>query len=234
MKKSRTAKAKKRGRPVKKKEGPGGPRITKGKSKGDYGTDPDLLLAIREKFGEIVWDLAATSLNAVVPGYFSIKDDAFKQDWADLSLRYDSGLLWLNPPFTHIDPWAAMCKREADRGAEILFLVPGSIGSCWFRDHVFRKADVYYLCGRLIFKGETTPYPKDCMIVHYHPPYTDDEGDAPFKEEIWEWRKDMPGAEEADAAPEVVSLPEALASSAPVEVAPDGRRTEKAVVGQDG
>jgi len=137
----KSGKAKKRRKPIREKESLGGPRITKGKSKGEYGTDPELLQAIPKKFGTIVWDLAATKSNAVVPGYFSmdlaatksnavvpgyfsIKDDAFKQDWAKISAENSPsvgrfGFLWLNPPFTHIDPWAAMCKREADRGAEI-------------------------------------------------------------------------------------------------------------------
>jgi phage N-6-adenine-methyltransferase len=177
-----------------KREGPGGPRITKGNSTGKYGSPTDFLQATGKKFGPIVFDLAAEKSNAVVPNYFTVEDDAFKQDWAETSRKYAkeeggarSGLLWLNPPFSHIAPWVRKCLEEARKGAEIALLVPASVGAKWFRDYVFRKADVYYLYGRLIFKGETTPYPKDCMLVHFHPAWDG----VVFKEDIWDWKAEL-------------------------------------------
>jgi phage N-6-adenine-methyltransferase len=173
-------------------KGPGGPRITKGKSDGDYATPDNFLQAVQKKFGPIVYDLAAEAKNATCERFFSIRDDAFKQDWAAISMKYSSkiargGFLWLNPPFSFIAPWASRCLQESKVGAETLFLVPASVGAKWFRDFVFRQADVYYLYGRLTFRGQTTPYPKDCMLVHFNP----GSFGIPYGEQIWDWRKEL-------------------------------------------
>jgi phage N-6-adenine-methyltransferase len=188
-------------KPAKLKKGPGGPRITKGKSDGTYGTPDDFIAAVMKKFGSIVWDLAADKRNAVVKEFFSKEDDAFKQDWAAVSKKYANdigrpGLLWLNPPFANIGPWARMALEESKKGAEIAFLVPASVGAKWFRDYCFRQADVYFLYGRLKFKGEPTVYPKDCMLVHFHPSW----GGMEFKEDIWDWRKELEPETEEDKA----------------------------------
>ena len=58
-------------------------------------------------------------------------------------------------------------------------LVPASVGSCWFADHVFGKALVLPLRPRLVFVGETHPYPKDLMALAW-------EGYAGF--ELWKWK----------------------------------------------
>ena len=178
-------------------KGPGGPRITKGKSEGDYATPDNFLQAVQKKFGPIVYDLAASAQNAVCERFFTIEDDAFKQDWAAISMKYPhghegtkigrGGILWLNPPFSFIAPWASRSLDEGKLGAEELFLVPASVGAKWFRDFVFRQADVYYLYGRLTFRGQTTPYPKDCMLVHFHP----ESLGVPYSEQIWDWRKEL-------------------------------------------
>lgn len=177
----------------KKKEpkGPGGPRITKGKSEGEYGTPRIFLQAVEKKFGPLVHDLAADHKNKACESYFSKETDALKQDWRALG----TGNLWLNPPFSWIEPWAKKCKLEGDRGANIFLLVPASVGSKWHREHVHLKATIYYLYGRLTFVGETTPYPKDCMLVHFH---QSDSG-IYVPPAVWDWRKEI-AAEEDKAA----------------------------------
>jgi hypothetical protein len=124
--------------------------------------------------------------------------DSLKQDWhkilaPDIPVR---PLLFLNPPFADIAPWAAKCAAEARLGAEILFLVPASVGSEWFAEHVWKHACVYLLRGRLCFDGKD-PYPKDCLAAHYflHPPRQRGRifsGPPPAHFEglitVWDWR----------------------------------------------
>lgn len=157
-----------------------GPTIRRGKSKQTYGTPDDFLDAVRSHFGRIAFDLAATHENAVAPRHFSPVDDALLQPWNQL--RIGREWAWLNPPFDDIGRWAAKCAREAARGARILFLVPASIGSNWFRDHVYPHATVHALNGRLTFKGETQPYPKDCMLCVF------DGRKAPGPLQVWMWK----------------------------------------------
>ena len=88
------------------------------------------------------------------------------------------GLLWLNPPFGKITPWAAKCHAEAAKGARIALLVPASIGSNWYRDNIHDRHRVLFLNGRIVFDGKNG-FPKDCMLVIF--------GDEPGFD-VWTWK----------------------------------------------
>lgn len=139
------------------------PKQKPGRSKQDYGTPLNLKSAVEARFGRIVCDLAATAENTLCEAdFYTPEMDSLKQSW---SRDFPTGLLWLNPPFANIDPWAEKCAAESqERHGLITLLVPASIGSNWFRKHVENKAVVLGLSPRLTFVGETTPYPKDCAL----------------------------------------------------------------------
>lgn len=141
-------------------------------SKQDYGTPRDLLDAIEARFGAITCDLAADAHNAVAPAFFDANANALLQPWP-------RGLLWLNPPFVRIAPWAARCARSASPERRILLLTPASIGSNWFAEHVHGRAKVLALSPRVTFAGCTTPYPKDVILSAF--------GYAPGFD-VWRWR----------------------------------------------
>ena len=117
--------------------------------------------AIWMKFGPPAWDLAASAGNTKAPRFISEEENSLVQDWHKLA-----GLLFLNPPFNHIEPWACKCREESKKGARILFLTPASVGSVWFTNHVLGHAMVLALCPRLSFDG-IAPYPKDCILSVY-------------------------------------------------------------------
>lgn len=149
-----------------------GARLNRGGSRQDYGTPPEFLLAVQRLlhipyFG---WDLAASKENAKAARFFTEADDSLKQAWH--ALYYNAAMpewLWLNPPFSNIEPWAAKACDEARMGAFVAMLVPASVGANWWRDYVDGWAFVHFLNGRLTFEGETTPYPKDCALLTYQP-----------------------------------------------------------------
>jgi phage N-6-adenine-methyltransferase len=157
-----------------------------GKSKQDYATPWEFIDAVEKRFGRMTFDLAATGHNYRVrveylsfKHYFTPEIDSLAQDWKKLR-----GNLWLNPPYGHIDPWAKKCAETTPVttsicGRRIFFLVPASIGANWFADHVFQKARVIALQGRLSFDG-VSPYPKDCMLAVF--------GEKPGFE-VWDWRQ---------------------------------------------
>lgn len=163
-------------------------RVSSGSdSKQDYGTPAIFTEACQAKFGPLVFDLAATPVNAVTPSFFDFSkgEDAFKSEWPR------QGLCWLNPPYSSRDDsphsladWTKRCKEQAALGTELLFLVPAAVGSNWFRDNVASAADVYLLNGRIAFVGETAGYTKDMMLCHYGP-YP-----LPLKIGIWRWTED--------------------------------------------
>lgn len=145
-----------------------------GKSKQDYGTPRPFLDALELRFGRIQFDLAASAHNKVVDAYFDERKDSLKQTWHRIP-----GLLWLNPPFGDIDPWAEKCAAEAKQGARIAFLTPASVGANWFQEHVVPSAHVLELSPRLSFDG-LHPFPKDLVCSIFYAGLTG--------RSAWRWR----------------------------------------------
>lgn len=115
-------------------------------------------------FGMPSFDLAASAENTKASRFYSEKDNSLIQKWHRIT-----GILFLNPPFDKIEPWAKKCREEKGLGAEILFLVPASVGSEWFHNNVHRHALVLALRGRIPFDPANPDwgYPKDCILCHY-------------------------------------------------------------------
>jgi phage N-6-adenine-methyltransferase len=137
-----------------------GAAFRRGKSKQDYETPATLICAVESRFGPITFDLAASAYNAKADKYCTEADDALTRVvWPS------GGLLWLNPPFANIRPWARKCCDNR-ASCKIAFLVPASVGSEWFAQYVFDKALVLFLSPRISFDG-MEPYPKDCILAMY-------------------------------------------------------------------
>ena len=146
------------------------------------GTPDDYLTVVRNEF-TIVHDLAANAENYVHPSYYSVENNAFDHDWhRHPLLSLPNTWLWLNPEFANIKPWARKCYEEMEQGARILMLVPASVGSTWFAEWVENKAVVRFNLGRLTFKGNTKPYPKDTMLCLYNKHMTPSMG-------TWAWKE---------------------------------------------
>lgn len=157
-----------------------------GKSKQDYGTPWELIRAVEARWGKLTIDLAASPENAKAPYYYTVEDDYLTAPLGEmLSLRKQ--LCWCNPPFSDIGSWAAKWKADAALGARIIALVPASIGSGWFADHVYGVARVVALRPRITFEGCKDPYPKDCMLLIYGNEHTEDDRARPAFE-TWRWK----------------------------------------------
>jgi phage N-6-adenine-methyltransferase len=142
------------------------PQQKPGSSRQDYGTPADFLRAVKLRFRveEFVIDLAARSDNAKADSYITPEQNSLSLNWNEFS-GWDC---WLNPPFDDLGKWAKKCSTwnvgPNIGGGRLFFLTPASVGSNWFADYVYPNAMVYALNGRLIFEGETSPYPKDCIL----------------------------------------------------------------------
>lgn len=139
------------------------------RSEQTVGTPPEFLEAVRERFGDLVWDLAATRENKVAPLWLgpgsNAGENSLAVDWAMLD-GHAGHVKWLNPPFGKIAPFAKKCAQQASaegRGT-IVMLVPASVGTNWFARYVHRRALVLALSPRLTFIGQKDPYPKDLML----------------------------------------------------------------------
>lgn len=153
--------------------------FNRGKSKQTYETPPEFMRAVSKRFGPISFDLACVLETAKAKRFFTPESDAFQFDWHKLR-----GLLWLNPPYDNISPWAERCAKESRLGAKILFLVPASVGSNWHANFVHNTAHVCFLNGRIQFVGAKDPYPKDCILACYG---MRNEGMEPGYS-VWRWK----------------------------------------------
>jgi phage N-6-adenine-methyltransferase len=151
-----------------------------GRSKQDYETPRDLLDAVEARWGKLEVDLAATPENAKAPFYITPEQNS-------LSLRWPADrVMWLNPPYGDIKPWAQACAewtmRAAPRG-RILFLVPASVGASWFWKWVWSYSLVWVLTPRPSFDGKH-PFPKDVMLCEFFYSYPSPD----LGERLNEWR----------------------------------------------
>lgn len=179
-----------------------------GRSKQDYGSPIAFLEAVARQFGPIDLDLACRPDNMVAPYGITEEIDALTQDWADPIYWSKGGkvvvsgdhirVAYLNPPFANIRPWAAKIEQCRWLPRWTLMLVPASMGSKWWADHVLNKAMVYGI-PRLAFIGEGGKteglYPKDLALVCA--------GFGVSGTGYWDWRKSLGAVarvEEASAA----------------------------------
>ncbi len=137
-----------------------------GKSKQDYETPAEFIAAVERRYGPIGFDLAASQTNAKAAIFFDEKIDALKQPWGYAG-KLAVPVAWLNPPFANIRPWAEKLDNECRFLRRwTLMLVPASMGSLWWKDHVLGKCQADGVT-RMKFVGAEDAYPKDLALLAY-------------------------------------------------------------------
>lgn len=158
------------------------PEQKPGRSEQVVATPPDFLEAVKTRLGisEFAMDLAADENNTVSVNWIGEEEDSLSEEvkWTDPDVE---GWCWLNPPYSHIEPWVEKAWVQSQEGAKLAVLIPASVGANWWRDWVRGKAYVTYLNNRIKFVGHKDLYPKDLALLLY----------APFLEGgscMWRWR----------------------------------------------
>lgn len=153
------------------------PRQKPGLSRQDVQTPEAFLLAVKRRLGIgfFALDVAASPENCVAMRHYVEGVDGLTQSWAT------AGWAWCNPPYRRIEPWVAKAAADAQRGVRVAVLVPASVGSNWWRDHVHGQACVLLLNGRVTFVGHDAGYPKDLALLLYGPAV------APGYQ-VWSWQ----------------------------------------------
>lgn len=123
-------------------------------TKQDYGTPPEFIEAMERRWDHIAFDLAAHVGNRVVGDYFgpgSLRaEDSLSQDWTQLQ-----GFLYLNPPYSDVEPWAKKCANSIVHGGPVIrMLIPAAIGTNYFREWIWPYANVIALSPRISFLGQ--------------------------------------------------------------------------------
>lgn len=147
-------------------------------------TPDDFFRLVNARF-RFTLDVCATPETAKVSRCFTPQDDGLAQSWA-------GERCWLNPPYGRgkngIVPWVAKAHSEAqDNGATVVMLLPARTDTGWWHKYV-AQGEIYFIRGRLRFKGATedAPFPS-ALVIFWPPGHPDYRGGIAW---WWDWRKE--------------------------------------------
>lgn len=107
-------------------------------------------------------DVCALPENAKCAAFYSPAVDGLSQPWY--------GNCWCNPPYgRQVGRWVAKAAQSAAEGATVVMLLPARTDTAWFHDHVYGKAEVRFIRGRLKFGGCPNSAPFPSMVVVFRP-----------------------------------------------------------------
>lgn len=137
-------------------------------SQQSYRTPWDFLDRVQRKFGLHKWafDLACTRDDCVTDaGFYHPERDALASAWPEMP---SGTAAWCNPPFNRSSAFARVASESPH--CRNLMLIPASVGSSWFAEHVNGRALVVFLRPRIVFlQPDGTPCPaginRDCMLL---------------------------------------------------------------------
>lgn len=146
--------------------------------KGVYGTPAWFFEPIRAEFGLEV-DVCAHPENAVLPRYWTKKDNGLIQKWSPLSC-------WCNPPYGAItERWVRKALKEARLGATVVCLLPARTDTRWWHRYVVHANEIRFYAGRIKFEGMTSSGSFGSVLVVYRP-------SPPFDGPVIRWEA-LPG-----------------------------------------
>jgi len=132
----------------------------------EWGTPPKLFQWLDNKFGFDL-DAAATKENAKCRKFYTIEDDALKQDWIKGS---DYGNVFLNPPYGNdLGKFIKKAYEESQKDCSVVCLIPARTDTKYFHDYC-TKGCIYFIKGRLKFINgscsASAPFPS-AIVVFY-------------------------------------------------------------------
>jgi phage N-6-adenine-methyltransferase len=130
-------------------------------NKSDWGTPDAFFEQCAEIWGPFDLDAAACKLNTKCPNFYTEADDALSQPWWLKT--------WVNPPYGRnvTGLWVQKGYEESRGGKNVTMLLPARTDTTYFHSFILGKADIYFVKGRLKFKGAKDSAPFPSMIVHW-------------------------------------------------------------------
>jgi site-specific DNA-methyltransferase (adenine-specific) len=133
--------------------------------KNNWGTPQAFFDKLNEEFNFTI-DLAAEEWSAKCQRFYTIEDNALRQDWGK-----ERG--FLNPPYGRkTGHWLRKAYESSLNGATIVLLLPARTDTKWFHRWILGKAEIRFVKGRLVFElpgKESVGAPFPSMVVIYRP-----------------------------------------------------------------
>ena len=118
----------------------------------EWETPQNVFDALDKQF-HFTLDPCATKENAKCKKYYTKEDDGLSKNW-------NGEMVFMNPPYgREIGKWVK--KLSENRGVALL---PARTDTKWFHKYIYKKAEIWFIEGRLRFGGKG-PAPFPSMIV---------------------------------------------------------------------
>lgn len=145
----------------------------------EWATPDDLFEALDEEFSFDL-DAAASVSNNRCPHFMDVEIDSLASSWAQPGLVKDASgrivsapnvrTIFLNPPWGRtISAWLEKAFLESrHKGITVVCLIPACTDTRWFKNYVWKAAEVRLITGRPKFvreDGHTGPSPKGACLA---------------------------------------------------------------------
>lgn len=123
---------------------------------------PECVLERVRRVGPIDIDPCTSADNpAGAARYYTPSHDGLAQSW-----YAPGGIAYVNPPYSRCLDWIAKCAAEAERGCQIIALVPARTDTRWWQ-HCWTADAICFWRGRLKFVGAPASAPFPSAIVYW-------------------------------------------------------------------
>ena len=109
-------------------------------------------------------DPCSTDSNAKCAKHYTAADDGLSRSW-------EGETVFCNPPYgRNIAEWVRKCADES-RHATVVMLIPARTDTSYFHDHIYNKARIEFIRGRIKFERggvpmQSAPFPS--MLVFFN------------------------------------------------------------------
>lgn len=134
----------------------------------DYWTTPKKLFDDLNALWGFTVDVACEIETALLPKYYTPKEDGLMQDWS-------TETFWCNPPYSDLKPWLTKSSVSHKQGATGLVLVPSRTDTKAFQDYAVPNCTcMCFIKGRIKFgdpnntdpnkKQNSAPFPSVIIV----------------------------------------------------------------------
>lgn len=125
----------------------------------DWETPDELFESVNREF-RFTLDAASSHENAKCKRHYTKKEDGLSQNWGGETV-------WVNPPYgKELPKWIQKCAQEGRKqNTTVVMLIPARTDTKAFHEHIYGKAEIRFIKGRLKFKGAKTGAPFPSMLV---------------------------------------------------------------------
>lgn len=104
-----------------------------------WATDRELIAWMESRYGKYDIDAAASAENAVCEKFYDEKRNCLNIWWGK------NKHIWLNPPYSHPDPFVKKAIEQMEHGNQIDMLLPGDNSTAWFAEARRNAAEIIWI-----------------------------------------------------------------------------------------